>query len=117
MSRYGWARSRARAAAAKEPDLFDPAYLGARRTDPQTSHDAKASVEVVLARNETLIVGAVRDRGTAILDEIIAATGIQKVSVSPTLRPLERKGILVRTGQTRPGESGRQQTEWRLATT
>jgi predicted transcriptional regulator len=48
------------------------------------------------------------------LDDLVAATGLDKVTVSPRLKPLEAKGLIVRDGK-RAGLSNRKQTIWKKA--
>ena len=80
-----------------------------RAGDPDTSHEAAASI---MADLEAVVLGALKTSQTGmILDEIIDATGMQKVTVSPRLAPLERKQLVVRRGK-RAGLSGRKQTVW-----
>lgn len=100
------------------PDLFDyvpPQQAYARREDPETSHDAAKSVEAHLTAIEAKVLLAIpaapRD---VVLDEVVVATGLDKVTASPRFKPLEEKGLIVRTGK-RPGFAGRQQTSWTRA--
>jgi hypothetical protein len=82
----------------------------ARSGDPETSKDAARSLD-------GQVTYLVRDAGVRgrTLDELIDATGLDKVTVSPRLRPLCNKD-LVREGAKRPGKSGRGQTVWIAAT-
>ena len=49
------------------------------------------------------------------VDELVEATGMDKVTVSPRLRPLCNKNeVCELRGETRPGKSGRRQTVWVL---
>jgi DNA-binding MarR family transcriptional regulator len=86
----------------------------ARATDPQTSHDAADAVNT--APLESAILRALAEAGECglNLDELIEATGYQKVAVSPAMRPLWRLGMVVENG-TRVGRAGRQQIVWVLA--
>lgn len=103
-----------------EPDLFswepplpkDEAF--ARATDLQTSHDAARSLEPVLPELEWLVLRTIREAKTRgkTLDEIATETGLEKVTVSPRLRPLWRKNMVIEADFKRPGRSGRQQTVW-----
>lgn len=104
----------------KQLDLFlDVVPPHARHTDPETSHEAAARKALHLTTSLQAIMDAVRatrQRGM-ILDEIIDATGIQKVSVSPNLRPLARAGYLVNLpyghpARRRMGKSGSKQLVW-----
>jgi DNA-binding MarR family transcriptional regulator len=97
------------------PDLFDyqpPPRAFARRTDPETSHEAAKSIEPDLTKIESTVLLAIPFApGTAILDEVTRETGLDKVTASPRFKPLEEKGFIRRVGK-RPGTSGRQQTSW-----
>jgi len=97
----------------------------ARKTDPQTSHDAAKSVDT--SKNEASVLMVLRHLGGATDHELIR--GYQNLLTSPywtksiTLQPEEsirkrradlmRRGLVVDTGLKRPGESGRLQTVWR----
>jgi hypothetical protein len=83
---------------------------GARRSDPRTSWDAAASISVTVLERRVFQALCDCPRG-AILDELIDMTGLQKVTVSPRLKPLESKGKIKRIGK-RPGKAKRQQTVW-----
>lgn len=96
----------------KAPDLFSYIPPLARRTDPETSHDAARSVEPTLSSIEAAVLKAVpKAPADVTLDEVVEATGLDKVTASPRFKPLEEKGLIVRTGKRR-GLSGRQQTSW-----
>jgi uncharacterized membrane protein len=45
-------------------------------------------------------------------EEIAEALSLPRVTVSPRLKPLERKGLVQATEQRRPGQSGRAQIVW-----
>ena len=47
------------------------------------------------------------------LDDLVYESGLDKVTVSPRLRPLEQKGLISRDGK-RGGRSGRKQTVWKV---
>lgn len=65
---------------------------------------------------EAFVLRFVREAGKsgAALDDLVASSGLDKVTVSPRLRPLERKGFIVRDGK-RAGNAGVKQTVWKLA--
>lgn len=88
----------------------------ARRTDPDTSKQAAASVRLSDLESKVLAVLRARGDAGATLDEIVEATGLDKVTASPRLRPLVRKGFAVQTSERRTGASGRPQTIWKAAT-
>lgn len=80
----------------------------ARHSDPSTSHAAAAAVDVTA--KEQAVLDAIRQfpKG-CIADDIARVTGLRDGSVTPRLRPLLRKGLIQRTGESRPGMSGRHQ--------
>jgi len=96
-------------------DLFDyqpPSQAFARRTDPQTSRDAARSVQPELTNIESIVLKAIPFKpSNAILDEVVEATSLDKVTASPRFKPLEEKGMILRVGKRR-GFAGRQQTSW-----
>ena len=91
----------------------------ARNTDPDTSHNAAASVDQHVAKLEMEVANAIKSRKNgATWDELHRLTGIDKASISPRLKPLRRKK-LIRAQQDadgniikRPGKSGRGQIVW-----
>ena len=105
-------------------DLFgdEPFEAYARHSDPDTSHDAAAALEgKKVSRLEAVALSATQSCGPRgmINDELVEITGIDWKTITPRMRPLERKGWVWRktdmfTGkfQTRPGKSGHQQDIW-----
>jgi predicted transcriptional regulator len=90
-----------------QADLF----AFARASDPYTSHEAAA--EVPVTRLEAIVLEAIRASAIGrTIDELVDATGLDKVSISPRLRPLCNKGCIVESTHTRPGRSGKQQIVW-----
>jgi hypothetical protein len=95
-----------------DSDLFERAL--ARRSDPQTSHDAADTVTPSLTHLEQMVYAALKNawfHGLTI-DELVTVTHLEKVTVSPRLRPLCEKGLVREAHFTRAGKSGRQQTVW-----
>ena len=81
----------------------------ARATDPETSHDAAARVDVT--RRESQVMDAlVALDGQATSREIAYKAGVDKWSISPRLKPLEEKGYIRRTDQRRD-----KQIVWEIA--
>ena len=70
----------------------------ARRTDPEPSHTAARSLKPRMI--ESLVLHALRKFGPMTSHEIAALTGLELVTVSPRLKPLEERG-LVRRGEVR----------------
>jgi DNA-binding MarR family transcriptional regulator len=85
----------------------------ARRTDPDTSHEAAASVKVQKVEARVLRAMAEMD-GVGTWDLISDRSGLRPGTVSPRFAPLRGKGLIVESGSLRPGSSGRSQTLWRL---
>lgn len=86
-----------------------------RSTDPSTSREAAAFVRDHLPNLENLVFGAVKrakKRGM-ILDELIDTLTLDKVTISPRLRPLVDKGLIFASFERRLGKSGRNQTVWK----
>jgi hypothetical protein len=73
----------------------------ARNTDPPTSHEAAASVDVT--RRERAVEETLRALGRANTKEIARAMGVPRDSVSPRMGPLVKKGRVRATGLRRQG--------------
>lgn len=80
----------------------------ARTTDPDTSHEAAARVNVT-ALEATALRGLALLGGEGTSKEIARAVGKEWTTISPRMKPLERQGKVVRTDRRREG-----QTIWRL---
>jgi hypothetical protein len=104
-----------------EPGFDFEAY--ARSSDPNTSHKAAESLsDKELSRMETLAYHAALRFGKRgiINDELCDITGLPWQSITPRMRPLERKGKVWREVDRETGEwktrtsarSGRQQDIW-----
>lgn len=85
------------------PTLFDYAdtHAKARRTDPLTSHEAAESINV--QKDEALVIEALTRFGPMTTIELAAKTGRKREAISPRLRPLERKGLVVVSSERRNG--------------
>jgi predicted ArsR family transcriptional regulator len=81
-----------------------------RHSDPETSKEAAQSIDA--GSLEGRVHQYLLDHGASILDEICKGMKLDKVTVSPRLRPLEKSGLVTRDGS-RPGFSLRPQTIWR----
>ena len=69
-----------------------------RKTDPDTSFEAAASVPVM--RLEKLVYNAIKQSANGMTtDEIEKWTGIRAGSITPRIAPLIRKGYIVDTGE------------------
>lgn len=100
----------------ERPSLFDwePPHALARSGDPPTSKDAAASMALELPELLRAVFTVIREAGAhgATLDDLVAATGRDKVSVSPRPAQLRDLGLIRDSGRTRMGKSGRQQISW-----
>jgi DNA-binding MarR family transcriptional regulator len=82
----------------------------ARRTDPVTSHTAARSVKPRLI--ESLVLNHLRygnDGNGLTTSEIAERSKIPRDSISPRMRPMEQRGLVVRTSEKRDGR-----IVWRL---
>lgn len=98
-------------------ELF--AYDGpvSHTADPQTSKDAAASIVNASAKNHRrrlLLVFAASSRDLT-CDEAQDAAGMETYQARRRISELLTMGLLERTGLTRAGRSGRQQTTIRLS--
>ena len=87
----------------------EPKFL-ARRDDPDTSHEAAASIDTT--RLEQMVLDAIASFGATgcISDEVQAKfPGYAYSSVTARYRALIDKGFVVVDGDRRPGKSGRGQ--------
>ena len=75
----------------------------ARNTDPQTSHDAAARAMSKVSLLEYDVIGQLQRGGPQTTGEIAAKAEISLVSISPRMKPLEKKGLVLRTDSRRRG--------------
>lgn len=87
----------------------------ARTTDPATSHYAAETLDV--RPIDRMILAALHLRGDdgATSSELADLTGLDRVTVSPRLRPLTRLGKILDTGQTRRYRTQKPGIVWRVA--
>ena len=92
--------------------MFDQAH--ARKTDPVTSHEAAEAITPSLNKIEQGIYDALCSflPGGATADEIVEVSGIQYRTVTPRLKPMCRKGVVVDSVEYKRGDSGRRQILW-----
>jgi predicted ArsR family transcriptional regulator len=94
----------------KQLDAF-PTVARARRRDPDTSHDAAASIRMSdMERRVYRCLGG--KLGAATSFEIAAFLGLSLVTVSPRLKPLVEKGLVRDSGRRKLGETGRPRIIW-----
>lgn len=81
----------------------------ARKTDPETSKEAAASINV--SNLERLVLDAIKKFPEGCISEEIETylSNIRSSSVTPRFNTLMRKGLIIDTGKKRPGSSGRNQ--------
>lgn len=86
----------------------------ARTTDPDTSQDAADQTQGVDAARLELIVWTELSKYPQGLTchELVAATGVAYQSLTPRLKPLRTRGLILDSGTRRPGRSNRQCIVW-----
>lgn len=94
----------------KQPWRTGERLAPVRRTDPPTSREAAASVNV--GALEARVLDALRELGPSTIDGVTAHLGIDKVSVSPRFRPLVEKGFVRDTGRKALSRAGRPSILW-----
>jgi hypothetical protein len=86
----------------------------ARSVDPDTSKKAAASFPV--AELESRVLEALRWSGKGLTThELSWFLKVDLVSVSPRMRPLVEKNLVVDSGERRRGDSGRSSIVWKVA--
>ena len=70
----------------------------ARRTDPLTSHIAAANVSSKVTNLEKQVLHYLRLYGAMTSHELSVKSGISLWSLTPRLKPLEKKGMIERRG-------------------
>lgn len=88
--------------------------MPARSTDPDTSHDAAASVDERFIDSKIFDCLTAHGPEGATCEEISDEMQMSRVTISPRLAPLSREGKVLRTAWRRPGSSGRNQIVWLL---
>lgn len=87
----------------------------ARSGDPGTSHAAAESMRGAEAtRMESFVLEALKLESMT-THEIAASSGLPYESVTPRIKPLVAKGLVVDSGERREGRSGRKSIVWRAA--
>lgn len=90
------------------------AFSLARTTDPETSHDAAASMLGYAASHRAKILAYLRDCGGATGDRIDEALDWKHATANRRLPELRRLGLVVMTEETDVTRSGRRARIWRL---
>ena len=91
-----------------------PLFAAARRTDPQTSHQAARSARSFAGEHHQAILEALA-HGPAGASGIAARCGLLAHQVNKRIGELARAGRIVETGRTVRSASGRGEREWRCA--
>lgn len=71
----------------------------ARRTDPGTSHAAAAAVSLRVTDLELKVLAALVLRGPSTSHQLAEYMDASLVTISPRMRPLETRGMVVRAGK------------------
>lgn len=84
----------------------------ARNGDPETSHEAAASTDAT--RLESLAYRTLFEAGVEGLtaEQLSRILNIEKNTISPRLRPLARKGLIIDSGRRRKNETGKRAIVW-----
>lgn len=91
-----------------------PAYMRARRDDPDTSHGAAERAAEFAGKHKARILEALRrSPNGATKDEISRVTGIDPVAVARRMRELANEGLVEDSGLRRPTPTGRRAIVWR----
>lgn len=86
---------------------FEPPRV--RKTDPRTSHEAALGINITKQRQKILDV---LNSGNYATFQIAERLNTDRDSVSPHMKPLERLGLVRRTGQTVKKPAGRNCEIW-----
>ncbi len=96
---------------------MDQLELGAyaRRTDPDTSHEAASEVSGAKANAlEAIVLKALRSYPEGLTNhEIVAVTGLTWNTASPRMRPMVRKHLVVDSGLRRKGPTNKNCVVWK----
>ena len=90
----------------------------ARRTDPETSHEAARKVDAT--KQERVVLDALKDYGDMTSEEVAAVTGTEIPAITPRFRPLATKGLIIEKRDSkgemvkRKGKSTRRRIVWTL---
>lgn len=73
-----------------------------RNTDPDTSKDAAESIAPHVSRLESIVLNAIKNSKTGLTTkEIAKKTRLERITVSPRVRPLCNKGLVEDSGTRR----------------
>ena len=94
------------------------AHLSTRRArtlDPETSHDAAASMTLAANRQCAQVLNALRAIGNGGAEQIAATCGLDAYQVRKRTSELQDAGLIETTGERRRTRSGRSERVWRVA--
>ena len=91
-------------------DLVEPL---ARRTDPDTSHQAARQAKELAAMHQRTILACLEAHGPLGKDGIGARTQLTGHAVGKRMAELQRMGLVTLTGRNVPSTAGRAEREWR----
>jgi hypothetical protein len=97
-------------------DLFEKKDKAlARRTDPDTSHEAAHKITAErLNASETVVLAALRGNPNGLTNhELVSETGMTWNTATPRIHPLVQKGKVYDSGQRRVGPAGRNCIVWK----
>lgn len=89
-------------------------FLKARRTDPETSHQAAEKADTLAEKHAQIICNTLADHGPLGKDGIAAKSSLRPDQVWRRLSELEKWGMIEQTGNTVKSMAGRQEREWML---
>jgi len=91
---------------------FPVTHGAARHTDPETSKVAAAQVNA--GDLELAFLRCLYKNGNKTAEEVTNITGIPIDSITPRTAPLQRKQLILPSGEKRPGASGAKRIVWTL---
>jgi hypothetical protein len=96
-----------------QTELFSEPGAASRRADPDTAKEAAKRVPT--ARLESLVLRCLHGTLRGLTShEISIALDLSLVTVSPRMRPLARKGLVVDSGERRETASGSRAIVWKI---
>jgi len=84
----------------------------ARRGGPKTSRDAALSMVTPASAIMIRVLHCLLTEGPATQEELSERLGLDRYSINKRLSDLKNQQLIEPSGETRPGESGRQQIVW-----
>jgi predicted ArsR family transcriptional regulator len=87
----------------------------ARTLDPETSHDAAASMTLAANRQCAQVLNALRSIREGGAEQIAEACGLDAYQVRKRTSELQDAGLIETTGERRKTRSGRSERVWRVA--